>query len=71
MRGHPPPHCENTQVLSEAITEDEDDLHDQTDALCLHLKLQRSTLCIELYAKAVLTRKERRGILPMIRTQKC
>ena len=22
-RGHPPPHCENTQVLREAITEDE------------------------------------------------
>ena len=25
MRGHPPPHCENTQVLREAITEDDDD----------------------------------------------
>ena len=24
-RGHPPPHCENTQVLKEAITEDDDD----------------------------------------------
>ena len=24
-RGHPPPHCENTQVLREAITEDDDD----------------------------------------------
>ena len=24
-RGHPPPHCENTQVLREAINEDEDD----------------------------------------------
>ena len=24
-RGHPPPHCENTQALREAITEDEDD----------------------------------------------
>ena len=24
-RGDPPPHCENTQVLREAITEDEDD----------------------------------------------
>ena len=23
-RGHPPPHCENTQVLREAITEDDD-----------------------------------------------
>ena len=23
--GHPPPHCENTQVLREAITEDDDD----------------------------------------------
>ena len=22
---HPPPHCENTQVLREAITEDDDD----------------------------------------------
>ena len=25
-RGHPPPHCENTQVLREAITEDDDDV---------------------------------------------
>ena len=25
-RGHPPPHCENTQVLREAITEDDDDI---------------------------------------------
>ena len=24
-RGHPPPYCENTQVLREAITEDDDD----------------------------------------------
>ena len=24
-RGHPPPHCENTQVLREAISEDDDD----------------------------------------------
>ena len=24
-RGHPPPHCENTQVLREANTEDDDD----------------------------------------------
>ena len=24
-RGHPTPHCENTQVLREAITEDDDD----------------------------------------------
>ena len=24
-RGHSPPHCENTQVLREAITEDDDD----------------------------------------------
>ena len=24
-RGHPPPHCENTQVLREAITEDDED----------------------------------------------
>ena len=24
-RGHPPPHCENTQVLRKAITEDDDD----------------------------------------------
>ena len=24
-RGHPPPHCENTKVLREAITEDDDD----------------------------------------------
>ena len=23
-RGHPPPHCENTQVLREAITEDDE-----------------------------------------------
>ena len=23
-RGHPPPHCENTQVLREAIAEDDD-----------------------------------------------
>ena len=25
VRGHPPPHCENTQVLREAITKDDDD----------------------------------------------
>ena len=25
VRGHPPPHCENTQVLREAITEDDDE----------------------------------------------
>ena len=25
-RGHPPPHCENTQVLREAIIEDDDDM---------------------------------------------
>ena len=24
-RGHPPPHCENTQVLREAITENDED----------------------------------------------
>ena len=24
-RGHPPPHCVNTQVLREAITEDDND----------------------------------------------
>ena len=29
-RGHPPPHCENTQVLREAITEDDDD-----DGVCV------------------------------------
>ena len=30
-RGHPPPHCENTQVLREAITEDDDDEDDEDD----------------------------------------
>ena len=30
-RGHPPPHCENTQVLREAITEDDDDDDDDDD----------------------------------------
>ena len=29
-RGHPPPHCENTQVLREAITESEDDDDDDS-----------------------------------------
>ena len=30
-RGHPPPHCENTQVLREAITEDDDDDDDDEE----------------------------------------
>ena len=30
-RGHPPPHCESTQVLREAITEDDDDEDDDDD----------------------------------------
>ena len=25
VRSHPPPHCENTQVLREVITEEDDD----------------------------------------------
>ena len=32
-RGHPPPHCENTQVLREAITEDDDDDDDPRGAV--------------------------------------
>ena len=31
VRGHPPPHCENTQVLREAITEDDEDDDDDDD----------------------------------------
>ena len=34
-RGHPPPHCENTQVLREAITEDDYD-DDETRTGHLH-----------------------------------
>ena len=30
-REHPPPHCENTQVLREAITEDDDDEDEDDD----------------------------------------
>ena len=33
--GHPPPHCENTQVLREAITEDDDDDDDDDDEILL------------------------------------
>ena len=29
--GHPPPHCENTQVLRDAITDDDDDDDDDDD----------------------------------------
>ena len=32
-RGHPPPHCENTQVLREAITEDDDDDDDEVEVV--------------------------------------
>ena len=30
--GHPPPHCENTQVLREAITEGDDDEDDDDES---------------------------------------
>ena len=30
-RGHPPPHCKNTQELREAVTEDDDDDDDDDD----------------------------------------
>ena len=35
-RGHPPPHCENTQVLREAITEDDDE-DDDDEVTCITL----------------------------------
>ena len=31
-KGHPPPHCENTQVLREAITEDDDEEEEEEDS---------------------------------------
>ena len=41
-RGHPPPHCENTQVLREAITEDDDD---DTMICYLNSKLDFNLFC--------------------------
>ena len=38
-RGHSPPHCENTQVLREAITEDDDDDDDLSIYLPILLNL--------------------------------
>ena len=47
-RGHPPPHCENTQVLREAITEDDDDDDDYkaltTDYLDINCGLKNHLL---------------------------
>ena len=40
-RGHPPPHCENTQVLREAISDDDDD----DDDGCFSLGLTQVFVC--------------------------
>ena len=48
-RGHPPPHCENTQVLREAITEDDDD--DQAVSVYVLGRLINAFffICYEMY----------------------
>ena len=47
--GHPPLHCENTQVLREAITEDNND--DEFRFSCIHVKtILKSCFCCQLFS---------------------
>ena len=57
-RGHPPLHCDNTQVLREAITEDDDDEALATIVLCNVLILPQICVPISCFAIISLGKRE-------------